>query len=131
MSDETGMLQRWLWPATRAETGVVIRIGRALHWLGYGFAGFVLLVMVTNLTFRDGADPAEVRREVLQRPAHPQLTATIDDHLDDLLQNQEAEIAAEIARRKSQRESNVISGLLMILGSMAFGRAARYILANE
>jgi hypothetical protein len=127
MSDETGGLQRWLWPATRAETGVVIRIGRALHWLGYGFAGFVLLVMVTNLTFRDGADPAEVRREVLQRPAHPQLTATIDD----LLQNQEAEIAAEIARRKSQRESVIISGLLMILGSMALGSAARYILANE
>jgi CO/xanthine dehydrogenase Mo-binding subunit len=127
MSDETGGLQRWLWPATRAETGVVIRIGRALHWLGYGFAGFVLLIMVANLAFREGVDPAEVRREVLQRPAHPQLTATIDD----LLQNQEAEIAAEIARRKSQRESDVISGLLMILGSMAFGRVARYILANE
>ncbi len=49
MSNLDRRLPQWLWPKAKAETGVVIRIGRSLHWIGYGVAGllFILLLAVT------------------------------------------------------------------------------------
>lgn len=41
-----------MWPKTKADTGFVIRIGRSLHWIGYGFAGLFLCLILITLPFQ-------------------------------------------------------------------------------
>lgn len=45
-------LQKWLWPSEREQTGVIIRIGRVSHWLGYAL-GTLLLVLTAIVQIAD------------------------------------------------------------------------------
>ena len=41
----------WFWPKSKAETGVVIRIGRVLHWAGCAAAALLLAVIGLAILF--------------------------------------------------------------------------------
>ena len=41
-------MPQWFWPESRPEPSVAARIGRVLHWLGYGLAIWVIIVAVTT-----------------------------------------------------------------------------------
>ena len=40
----------WFWPKSTEENGVIVRIGRSLHWLGYGAAALLLALMAIALS---------------------------------------------------------------------------------
>ena len=43
-------MPEWFWPRSRPEAGAMVRLGRSLHWLGYGIATvFSLLVLGASL----------------------------------------------------------------------------------
>lgn len=43
-------MPEWFWPTSKTEGGIVVRLGRALHWLGYGAAAFLMVAMAAALT---------------------------------------------------------------------------------
>jgi hypothetical protein len=83
------------WPEAKSETGIVIRIGRALHWLGSSFAiilVFFVLISEMSRTFggqtRESADQlvdlrANHNSLVNDQPARPITRKELDGMLAD------------------------------------------------
>jgi hypothetical protein len=43
-------MPEWFWPRSKPEAGAMVRLGRSLHWLGYGTASvFSLLAFGASL----------------------------------------------------------------------------------
>lgn len=102
-----------IWPRAKQETSVLVRIGRSLHWLGLGFAGFVVLVLASSLVYHASLEPVP-STELLQDLATNNPLMEIDP-----------------PKQSGPTTGNVIEALFIALSAIALGRAARYILANE
>jgi len=43
-------MPEWFWPESKPEPSIAARVGRVLHWLGYGLAIWILIVAGTSNT---------------------------------------------------------------------------------
>ena len=105
-------LPSFIWPQAKQETSVIVRIGRSLHWLGLGFAGFVVLFVASSLVYHASIAPSHPPPRDLLAPYNPLIE--IDPPQDS-----------------GPTTGDVFEALFIALTAIALGRAARYILANE
>jgi hypothetical protein len=50
-------MPKWLWPPTSAEAGVLVRLGRVIHWISYAITFPLLaLCLIASFTAIDNWD---------------------------------------------------------------------------
>lgn len=106
-------LRSIIWPRAKQETSVAVRMGRCLHWIGLGFAGFVVLIVASTLVYYAVIEPSPSTKLLQDLAA--------DNPLLELDPPQKA----------GPTSGDVLEALFFALLATALGRAARYILANE
>lgn len=150
-------MPRWFWPETRSETGVVVRIGRSLHWLGYASGALLVLLSAAILTLGSSrlepaasiSHPQDLTgqpRDLLQpggtAPAWDDLSPTPPNWMKDAVpvqppqgatpvQPPPASPAQALDGNEGPRWNAALEALIMAFGAIILGRLARYILADE
>ncbi len=101
----------WFWPQAKAPNTALVRFARVVHWLGYGAALFLALLLLATIVFGDS------------NVSHDRV---VDPH--DLLENLDT---YDTPTEPALKPEVVFEATLWILGLAIGGRATRYIIANE
>lgn len=108
----------FLWPQRTSETGVLVRIGRMIHWMATGLGVAVALFAVTVVIARAENRPESLRAIADWDRRHPSGTVGPDEYD---YRPYEVQIEPEI----------ILWCAIGGLGLSLAGRGLRYVLADE